>query len=137
VQRPRLAIEVAPGVQALGHEDRLERVIGHLVQNALDATAAEGRVAVRVFRDGGQAAIEIADDGVGMSAEFVRNELFRPFQSSKPGGMGIGAYESAQYVRDLGGRIDVASEPGRGTRITLRLPERPEAPAAEGEREAA
>jgi putative PEP-CTERM system histidine kinase len=135
VERPRLAVEVVPGVQALGHEDRLERVIGHLVQNALDATAAEGSVAVRVYRDGGQAAIEIADDGVGMSAEFVRNQLFRPFQSSKPGGMGIGAYESAQYVRDLGGRIEVASEPGRGTRITLRLPERPA--AAEDQREAA
>jgi putative PEP-CTERM system histidine kinase len=133
VAQRRLSLEIAPGVHAVGHEDRLERVIGHLVQNALDATAPDGSVAVRVYREGGQAAIEIVDDGVGMSPEFVRSKLFRPFQSSKPAGMGIGAYESAQYVADLGGRIDVDSEPGRGTRIKVLLPE----PAAESEREAA
>jgi putative PEP-CTERM system histidine kinase len=130
----RVAVDVAaPGVHAVGHEDRLERVIGHLVQNALDATAPDGSVAMRVFRENGQAAIEIADDGVGMTPEFVRNKLFRPFQSSKPAGMGIGAYESAQYVADLGGRIDVDSQLGRGTRIKVLLPE----PVAESEREAA
>jgi putative PEP-CTERM system histidine kinase len=129
----RLAVELAAGVQAFGHEDRLERVIGHLVQNALDATPPDGTVAIRVYRESGMAAIEIADDGVGMTPEFVRNRLFRPFQSSKPAGMGIGAYESAQYVADLGGRIEVDSEPGRGTRIKVLLPE----PAAESEREAA
>jgi putative PEP-CTERM system histidine kinase len=131
MQHPRLAIEAAPGVHALGHDDRLERVIGHLVQNAIDATAPEGEVRVRVFRQGGRAAVEIADQGVGMTPEFVRTRLFRPFQSSKPGGMGIGAYESAQYVHDLGGRIEVESEPGRGTRITLLLPERPAEAATE------
>jgi len=130
----RVAVEVAAaGVHAVGHADRLERVIGHLVQNALDASAPDGSVAVRVYRESGQAAIEIADDGVGMTPEFVRNRLFRPFQSSKPSGMGIGAYESAQYVADLGGRIDVDSQPGRGTRIKVLLPE----PLAESEREAA
>jgi signal transduction histidine kinase len=51
--------------------------------------------------------------------------------------MGIGAYESAQYVRDLGGRIEVDSEPGRGTRIRLILPERAADARAQGEREAA
>ena len=133
VAQQRLTVDIAAGVHALGHEDRLERVIGHLVQNALDATPPEGTVAVRVYRENSKAAIEIADDGVGMTSEFVRSKLFRPFQSSKPTGMGIGAYESAQYVWDLGGRIDVDSELGRGTRIKVLLPER----AAEGEREAA
>ncbi len=133
VAQQRLTVDIAAGVHALGHEDRLERVIGHLVQNALDATPPEGTVAVRVYRENGKAAIEIADDGVGMTSEFVRSKLFRPFQSSKPTGMGIGAYESAQYVWDLGGRIDVDSELGRGTRIKVLLPER----AAESEREAA
>jgi putative PEP-CTERM system histidine kinase len=133
VAQRRLTVDVAAGVHAFGHEDRLERVIGHLVQNALDATTPDGAVAVRVYRENGKAAVEITDDGVGMTPEFVRNRLFRPFQSSKPAGMGIGAYESAQYVADLGGRIDVDSEPGRGTRIKVLLSE----PAAESEREAA
>jgi putative PEP-CTERM system histidine kinase len=133
VAQRRLTLDVAAGVHAFGHEDRLERVIGHLVQNALDATMPDGAVAVRVYRENGKAAVEITDDGVGMTPEFVRNRLFRPFQSSKPAGMGIGAYESAQHVADLGGRIDVDSQPGRGTRIKVLLPE----PAAESEREAA
>jgi putative PEP-CTERM system histidine kinase len=133
VGEPRLTVEIAAGVHAFGHADRLERVIGHLVQNALDATVPDGAVAIRVYRENGRAAIEIADDGIGMTPDFVRNKLFRPFQSSKPAGMGIGAYESAQYVADLGGQIDVDSQPGRGTRIKVLLPE----PAPESEREAA
>jgi putative PEP-CTERM system histidine kinase len=133
VGEPRLTVEIVAGVHAFGHADRLERVIGHLVQNALDATVADGAVAIRVYRENGRAAIEIADDGIGMTPDFVRNKLFRPFQSSKPAGMGIGAYESAQYVADLGGQIEVDSQPGRGTRIKVLLPE----PAPESEREAA
>jgi putative PEP-CTERM system histidine kinase len=135
--RPEVAIETTPGVLAVGHEDRLERVIGHLVQNAVEATGSDGHVSVKVYREAGNAAVEVCDDGVGMTSEFVRDRLFRPFQSTKPAGMGIGAYESAQYVRDLGGRIEVESEPGRGTRIRLILPERANDARGEGEREAA
>jgi putative PEP-CTERM system histidine kinase len=135
--RPAVAVETTPGVLAIGHEDRLERVIGHLVQNAVEATGSDGHVSVKVYREAGNAAVEVCDDGVGMSSEFVRDRLFRPFQSTKPTGMGIGAYESAQYVRDLGGRIEVESEPGRGTRIRLILPERARDAQGEGEREAA
>jgi putative PEP-CTERM system histidine kinase len=133
--RPAVAIEAVPGVLAVGHADRLERVIGHLVQNAVEATRSDGHVSVRVYREAGNAAVEVCDDGVGMTSEFVRDRLFRPFQSTKPAGMGIGAYESAQYVRDLGGRIEVESEPGRGTRIRVILPER--ASDTRGDREAA
>ena len=57
-----------------------------------------------------------------MSKEFIRDRLFKPFQSTKEAGMGIGAYESAQYIRELGGEMLVDSEPGRGTRITVALP---------------
>jgi putative PEP-CTERM system histidine kinase len=137
--RPALAVEVesAQGVVAVGHEDRLERVIGHLVQNAVEASGPDGHVVVRIARATGHATVEVCDDGVGMTSEFVRDRLFRPFQSTKPNGMGIGAYESAQYVRDLGGRIEVDSEPGRGTRIRLILPERAAEARGQGEREAA
>jgi signal transduction histidine kinase len=57
-----------------------------------------------------------------MTPEFIRDHLFRPFQSRKPNGMGIGAYESQQYVASLGGRIEVRSEPGRGTTVRVLLP---------------
>jgi putative PEP-CTERM system histidine kinase len=123
---PRLELHVRDGVVAVGHEERLERVIGHLVQNALDAVGDEGRVAVRVIGDGASAIVEVVDNGPGMSAEFVREQLFKPFESTKSAGMGLGAYESQQYVNGLGGRIDVESEVGCGTTVRLVL----QAPAA-------
>lgn len=105
-----------------GHEDRLERVIGHLVQNSLDATVSKGIVWISLERRGDRAALEVGDTGHGMSPEFIRERLFKPFQSTKPAGMGIGAYESAQYIRELGGEMLVASKPSEGTRITMILP---------------
>jgi putative PEP-CTERM system histidine kinase len=120
--RGAIALEAAAGVQVLGHEDRLERVIGHLIQNALEATAERGGVAVRLAADGPNAVVEVADDGVGMAPEFVRDKLFRPFQTTKAHGMGIGVYESFQYVAGLGGRMLVDSTPGAGTRVRVLLP---------------
>ncbi len=105
-----------------GHEDRLERVIGHLVQNALDATDPTGSVWVSLEKRGDRAALEVGDTGHGMSPEFIRERLFKPFQSTKQAGMGIGAYESAQYIRELGGEMLVDSKPDQGTRITVILP---------------
>ncbi|WP_265941675.1 ATP-binding protein [Dechloromonas sp. A34] len=105
-----------------GHEERLKRVIGHLVQNSLDATDPGGRVWVALEKRGDRAALEVGDTGHGMSPEFIRERLFKPFQSTKQAGMGIGAYESAQYIRELGGEMNVDSEPGHGTRITVILP---------------
>jgi putative PEP-CTERM system histidine kinase len=115
-------LQLLDRVFARGHEERLERVIGHVVQNALDATDSGGEVSLRVDRQAGQARVEVRDNGHGMSQEFVRDRLFRPFQTTKKTGMGIGAYESFQYVRELGGSISVHSEPGRGTEVTLLLP---------------
>ena len=57
-----------------------------------------------------------------MTEEFMQTRLFKPFSSTKTSGMGVGSYESAQYVRELGGAIDVASRVGEGTRITITLP---------------
>ncbi|HNL95748.1 MAG TPA: PEP-CTERM system histidine kinase PrsK, partial [Accumulibacter sp.] len=108
---------------ARGHEDRIERVIGHLVQNALDATdAGGGQVWVRLAREGAHALVEVGDTGHGMSPDFVRERLFKPFQTTKPTGMGIGAYESFQYVHELGGKLTVDSAVNVGTQVDLLLP---------------
>jgi putative PEP-CTERM system histidine kinase len=115
-------VELGERLLAKGHEDRIERVIGHVVQNALDATEAEGRVWVTLARVDDQARVEVGDTGHGMTPEFVRERLFRPFQTTKPAGMGIGAYESFQYVQELGGKVAVESTVGAGTRVTLWLP---------------
>jgi signal transduction histidine kinase len=66
--------------------------------------------------------LEVVDTGIGMSAEFIRERLFKPFETTKPQGMGIGVYESSQYITGLGGQILFDSEPGRGTRVRVLLP---------------
>ncbi len=105
------------------HPERLERVIGHLVQNALDATPEDGKVAVRVdIAQPGSVRIFVEDNGCGMSPEFIRERLFKPFQTSKRSGMGIGAYETQQYIQELGGSMQVESEVGKGTRVSIVLP---------------
>jgi hypothetical protein len=109
-------------VATVGYEQRFERVLGHLVQNAIDATRPSGEVRISVGAEGGNAVIEVADSGCGMSEAFVRERLFRPFQTTKGNGMGIGAFEVAQYTKDMGGRIEVDSRPGAGTRFRLTLP---------------
>jgi signal transduction histidine kinase len=97
-------------------------VLGHLVQNAIDATHETGEVRIKVGAEGPNAVIEVADSGCGMSEAFVRERLFRPFQTTKGNGMGIGVYEVAQYTKDMGGRIEVDSRPGAGTRFRLVFP---------------
>ena len=121
-QQPVPEVRVEERLIANGHEDRLERVVGHLVQNAIDATEESGHVWIRLARQDGLALIEVGDDGGGMSQEFVRDRLFKPFQTTKPTGMGLGAYESFQYVQELGGSVKVDSAPGAGTRVRLLLP---------------
>ena len=117
-----LEVEILDPVAARGHEERLERIIGHIVQNAFDATDPSGRVWLRLDRATGQARVVVGDTGQGMSQDFIRDRLFKPFQTTKQAGMGIGAYESFQYVQELGGKIEVDSEVGLGTTVTVLLP---------------
>jgi putative PEP-CTERM system histidine kinase len=117
-----LQVEEGDRLFTRGHDDRLERVLGHLVQNALEATPASGRVWIKVKRYSGQVCVEVGDTGAGMSEDFVRSKLFRPFNTTKHSGMGIGTYESFQYIRELGGSLSVQSQPGQGTTITVLLP---------------
>ena len=121
-QNASIDMDLAVGIYGVGHMDRLEHVIGHLVQNALDATTGRGRVSVRLRRDDNTAVIEVTDSGVGMTPEFVRDRLFKPFQTTKAAGMGVGMYESAQYVTGLGGQILVDSTPDVETRVRVVLP---------------
>jgi putative PEP-CTERM system histidine kinase len=117
-----LELELVDRVVARGQEERLERIVGHVVQNAFDATDPGGRVWLKLDRLSGQARVQVGDTGQGMSEEFVRERLFKPFQTTKEAGMGIGAYESFQYVQELGGRILVDSELNKGTLVTILLP---------------
>jgi putative PEP-CTERM system histidine kinase len=122
--------------------ERLTMIVEHVIRNAQDATPEDGSVVLSVSLDGIEGALEtavpmgetsqirvptvaltVSDTGAGMTAEFIRERLFKPFDTTKGSkGMGIGAYQVREYVKSLGGRVDVASRVGHGTRIALRIP---------------
>jgi len=104
---------------AVADPARLEQALGHLIQNAIEASALGEPVGVVV----GRATIEVIDAGPGMSASFIRDRLFRPFASTKNGGFGIGAFEARQVIVAMGGKLDVVSREGEGTRFTIVLRE--------------
>ena len=102
--------------------DTLDQVLSHLVQNALDATDGNLAVLLQTRIEADHGVIEVVDSGSGMSAEFVRTQLFKPFVSTKPGGFGIGAFEARELVQAMHGRLEVESREGLGSRFTVRLP---------------
>jgi putative PEP-CTERM system histidine kinase len=111
-----------PPCTVLADREALEQALVHLVQNAIEASAEATGVFLDLAQEASHAVIEVIDSGPGMSPEFIRTRLFKPFNSSKPGGFGIGAFESRELVRAMGGRLDVESREGLGTRFRLRLP---------------
>jgi putative PEP-CTERM system histidine kinase len=110
------------GLAAFADPAGLEQALGHLVQNAIDASPRGAPVAVSFAARGTEVAIEIADRGAGMTSEFVRTRLFQPFSSTKPSGFGVGAYEARALIAAMGGRIEVDSREGEGSRFTVFLP---------------
>lgn len=123
-RRPRPVITTDEAdVTVRGPRDRLLAVIEHLLQNAQDATDEAGSITVGMSRAADTVAIEIADTGCGMTAEFIQSRLFKPFDTTKgKGGMGIGVYESLHVVAGLGGRLTVRSTPGVGSTFRIELP---------------
>jgi len=118
---PQLTV-TDPGLSVRADWERLERVVGHLIQNAIEATGRDGRVGIELARRGDTVLIQIADSGAGMSEAFIRERLFKPFETTKSAGMGIGAFESREYVEELGGALEVTSVPGQGSTFTIVLP---------------
>jgi putative PEP-CTERM system histidine kinase len=112
----------ARGIRILADKDRFGAIIGHLIRNAQDATADDGRVIVRLFKRNVRATIEIQDTGCGMDGDFINDRLFRPFDSTKgKAGMGIGVYETRDYIHKLGGDLEVISRVGEGSTFRIHL----------------
>lgn len=111
------------GLKAKADRDNLIMILSHLIRNAQDATPENGFIDVRLQRSGDRAIIEVEDNGEGMSEEFVKARLFKPFDTTKSGkGMGIGVYQAKEYVRAIGGDIKVVSEQGIGTTVCINIP---------------
>lgn len=128
----RLAGEYAPLAQVhaivpvdcivVAAAEPLEQALRHLVQNAVEASAPGVPVLLEVSAEGMRGEIAVVDAGEGMSPQFIRQDLFRPFVSTKENGFGVGACEARELVRAMGGRLDVESHEGVGSRFTVSLP---------------
>jgi signal transduction histidine kinase len=105
-----------------GDAETVAQVLRHVVQNALEAVGTTGRVDLALSREPDFGRVRVADDGPGMTAEFIRDKLFRPFSTTKASGYGIGAYQARELIRRMGGRLEVASTLGEGTEVSIRLP---------------
>lgn len=114
--------QLRPGLFATADPARVETIIGHLVQNAIEATPDGSPVRISCRNQGNDVAVNITDNGVGMTEAFISNQLFKPFESTKEGGFGIGAYEARALAMSMGGQLRVDSRVGKGTTFTLLLP---------------
>src|SRR5919106_4043698 len=102
--------------------DQFGSVITNLLLNARDAVGLKGDIRIETTQNDNWAVVSITDNGCGMSPAFVKSSLFRPFQTTKKKGLGIGMFQSKMIVEAHRGRILVESEPGAGTTIRVMLP---------------
>ena len=120
--KPNLRVD-SNYLKLIADKDRFTAIIVHLIKNAQEATPEDGRIDVRVYERDGSAIIEIEDNGAGMDEDFINTRLFRPFETTKGNaGMGIGVYETREYIRSLQGNLSVQSQPGVGTKFTIWVP---------------
>ncbi len=116
-----LACEVREA-RACGDAAEIGKVVLNLILNAADAVGERGEIRVKTGTQDGKAFVSVADTGSGMNEYFLKNHLFRPFRTTKDGGLGIGLYQCSQIVESHGGRIDVQSQVGKGTIFTVYFP---------------
>jgi signal transduction histidine kinase len=125
--RPLYEIEahLPDKLMATVEPERVENVIENLVINALEAMASKGggKLTVEAGKlDGDLIFFSVADTGVGMSEEFIKTRLFRPFSTTKSKGIGLGLFTCKEIVETHGGRLEVDSSPNSGTRFRVVLP---------------
>jgi putative PEP-CTERM system histidine kinase len=117
-----LVKELRPVPRVRVDPTQIENVVTNLVLNAQDAVGAAGKIRVETSQLNGWAVLAVVDNGCGMSPEFVQRSLFRPFQTTKKKGIGIGMFQCKMIVGTHQGRIEVDSELGKGTSFRVLLP---------------
>ena len=120
--RRALFVGCQAGLSAWGDAASIRQIVQHLVTNAIDASPSNTPVQLIAVAEQGRVRIDVIDQGSGMTRAFIRDELFKPFVSTKDGGFGLGAFEAMGLAQAMGGRIEVTSEPGKGSDFSLWLP---------------
>lgn len=125
--KPRFAgIDVVTDIEGAltihADPDLLERILENIIVNATEAVGEDGRIAVKVRMDGGYHIFSVSDNGCGMSDEFMRERLFKPFQTTKRKGTGLGLWQVKNMADQLGARIEVARNPQCGVTFSIWLP---------------
>lgn len=110
-------------LQVYVEPERFRNIIEHLVQNAQEATKDDGYVKIILSSEDDYVNVKVEDSGCGMSQEFIRDRLFRPFDTTKGNaGMGIGVFEVKEFVSSYGGNLSVDSTIGAGTVFEVKIP---------------
>jgi putative PEP-CTERM system histidine kinase len=117
-----LSKELQPLPRILADREQIQSVVTNIMLNAREALGPDGRIRVRTEGGAASVVLTVADNGCGMSAAFVKDSLFRPFQSTKKKGLGIGMFQSRMIVEAHGGKIRVESEAGKGSTFRVSLP---------------
>lgn len=105
-------------------EDQLQKVFTNLLLNAREALKENGEITLSTSQQNGWAIATVSDNGCGMNSDFITHSLFRPFKTTKKGGIGIGMFQTKTIVEAHKGKIEVDSQPGRGTTFRVFLPEK-------------
>jgi signal transduction histidine kinase len=116
------ALRPVPAVVA--DRDQIQSVVTNLVLNARDALTSGGAIRVSTEYQDERVTLSVTDNGCGMSQTFINQSLYRPFQSTKKKGLGIGLFQTRAIVQAHGGSMHVESEPGKGTTFVVTLPVR-------------
>jgi putative PEP-CTERM system histidine kinase len=123
VASPKVTLEVSEEIEIVIDQETFYSVLNHLVQNAQEATENDGWVKIRAEIISNNLHIAVLDNGSGMSSDFIKNRLFKPFDTTKGNsGMGIGAYEAKQFIESAGGTLQVTSFENEGSIFNLIIP---------------
>lgn len=121
----QIVVHLSPVDDVRVDPEQMSKVIANLILNAIESTPGTAPVQVSTRQDEASVILSVKDEGCGMSADFLNRSLFRPFQTTKKNGLGIGMFQSKMIVESHGGRIAVSSEVGRGTTFKFTFPKEP------------
>src|SRR5207248_8690907 len=117
-----IVIRLDPLPPIVADREQVGSVITNLVLNARDAVGPDGRITIETRPTGEWVTLSVSDNGCGMTSDFMKNSLFRPFHTTKKQGLGVGMFQAKMIVEAHAGNIQVTSEPGSGTTFRITLP---------------